>query len=272
MPKLTSKNFATRSVEHNDDSLGAVVLDGGVADEEDCLLFEQRLNDWVDLRCEIGEISQDAHVVACADCQTLLDDYQAMLEATEQLGVLDDVGAQKLRVANRAQSSGQLPTDSTRGQIFGWSTLLALLFLFLGAPRGNLVDSSVSEFSLVSGTNTQGELTELFGGDESNGLSFSELSSYPSDLASHLVSVNPLVQSAPASCQTFFEMPTGRLLAAGLPAVDLEAVDMNQLNHIGQYWQHASKLPGIEPWQHSVSFAIGWYNQPAMPIGNPQCG
>jgi len=237
--KLPSKEFATTSLQRDVD-----LLDGGVvADEGDCLL----------------------------QCQAMLDDYQTMMEATKLLGVFHDddvVDEHGLVIGGRAASVGRLPADSARSQIFGWSTLLAVLFVFWGVSSDLPTDMSLTE--RVSPTSVAGVQTEP---DEFvNGLDLTELSEYPIDLASQLVGSNPLVQSVPVSCQPFFEMPTGRLLAAGLPAVDLTSVDIGQLNHLGRYWQHASRLPGIEPWQHSVNFAIGWFSQPVSPSGKRQCG
>lgn len=267
MPKLPAKEVAATSLHCDVDSLDSDV----VANEDDCLLFEQRLNDWADLRSCAGEISHDPHLLICAHCQSMLDDYQVMLEATKQLGVLCDddcVDQDALVVGGRAASLDRLSADSARSQVFGWSTLLAVLFVIWGASAGVPTDMRLTEgVSPASVAGVEMEPSEFV-----NGLNLAELSGYPSDLTGHLVGFNPLVQSAPASCQPFFEMPTGRLLAAGLPVVDLASVDIRQLSHIGQYWQHASRLPGIEPWQHSVNFAIGWFNQPALPNGKPQCG
>lgn len=263
MPKLPSKEFAVTSIQRDVDPLDAFVID----DEDDCLLFEKRLNEWVDLRRGGSDISHDPHLLICAHCKTMLDDYQSMLEATKLLGVLhDDDGVEEdaLVVVGRA-SSNRLPADSPRSQFFGWSTLLAVLFVFWGASSGIPTDMSLTE--RVSPASLQMDPSEFV-----NGFDFAKLSGYSSDLVGHLIAVNPQVQNAPASCQTFFEMPTGGLLAAGLPVVDLALVDIGQLNHIGRYWQHASRLPGIEPWQHSVNFAIGWFNQPVLPDGKPQCG
>ena len=273
MPKLPSKEFAATSLQRDVDSLDAVD-EGDMADDNDCLLFERRLNDWADSRCRVDAISNDPHLLICDRCQATLNDFRAMLEATELLGVLHDDGVEEdaLVLGGRATSLVRLPADSARSQIAGWSTLLAVLFVIWGASAGVPTDMSLTEgVSPASVVGAQMEPSEFV-----NGLSFAELSGelsgYPSDLANHFVSVNPLVQDAPTSFQTFFEMPTGRLLAAGLPAVDLASFDITQLNHIGRYWQHASRLPGIEPWQHSVNFAIGWFSQSAMPNGNPQCG
>ena len=271
MPKLPSKEFAATSLRLDADPLDAAVFDdGGVADGDDCLLFEQRLNDWVDLRSGAGEISQDSHLLGCAHCQSMLDDYQSLLEATKLLGVAHDdiVDDDTLVVGGRAASLDRLSADSARSQIFGWSTLLAMLFVFWGASAGVPTDMSLTDgASPASVAAKQIEPTELV-----NGLNLVGLTEYPTNLASQLVGGNPLVQSAPSSCQPFFEMPTGRLLAAGLPAVDPASVDMRQLNSIGRYWQHASRLPGIEPWQHSVNFAIGWFYHSALPRGKSQCG
>jgi len=264
VPKLPSKEFVAIPLQRDVDAVGGVV-----ASENDCLLFEQRLNDWVDSRCGAVEISNDSHLLVCPQCQAMLDDYQTVLEATKLLGVLHDDGVDEEAsvVGGRARSLDRLPADSTGGQIAGWSTLLAVLFVIWGTSAGIPTDMSLTErVSPASVAGAQMKPTGLV-----HGLNLAELSGYSSDLASHLVGVNPLVQSAPVNCQTFFEMPTGRLLAAGLPAVDFTAVDMSQLCHIGRYWQHASRLPGIEPWQHSVNFAIGWFSQRALPNGNPQC-
>ena len=269
MPKLPSKEFAATFLQRDVDSLDAVD-EGDMADDNDCLLFERRLNDWADSRCRVDAISNDPHLLICDRCQATLNDFRAMLEATELLGVLHDDGVEEdaLVLGGRATSLVRLPADSARSQVAGWSTLLAVLFVIWGASAGVPTDMSLTEgVSPASVVGAQMEPSEFV-----NGLSFAELSGYPSDLANHFVSVNPLVQDAPTSFQTFFEMPTGRLLAAGLPAVDLASFDITQLNHIGRYWQHASRLPGIEPWQHSVNFAIGWFSQSAMPNGNPQCG
>lgn len=259
MPKLPGKEFAATSLQRDVDPFDVI---------DDCLLFEGRLNDWVDLRGGASDISHDPHLSVCDHCKTMLDDYQAMLEATKLLGVLHDgddgVDEDALVIAGRA-SLDRLPADSARSQFFGWSTLLAVLFVFWGTSAGIPTDMSLTE--RVSPASLEVDPPGFV-----TGLNFVNLSGYPSDLAGHLVAVNPLVQNAPVSCQPFFEMPTGRLFAAGLPVVDLALVDIGQLNHIGRYWQHASRLPGIEPWQHSVNFAIGWFNQRALPDGKPQCG
>ena len=271
MPKLPSEKFVASSLQRDVDPLDAAVVDEGVvANDNDCLLFERRLNDLADSRCRLDAISNDPHLLICDRCQATLNDFQAMLEATELLGVLHDDGGDEdaLVLGGRATSLARLPADSARSQIAGWSTLLAVFFVIWGASAGVPKDMSLTDgVSPASVVGAQMEPSEFL-----NGFSLAELSGYPSDLANHLVSVNPLVQGAPASCQPFFEMPTGRLLAAGLPAVDLASFDIRQLNHIGRYWQHASRLPGIEPWQHSVNFAIGWFSQRALPNGNPQCG
>jgi len=273
VPKLPGKELAATSLQSDADSLDAVAFGDDVVanDDDDCLLFERRLNDLVDLRRSAGEISHDPHLLICAHCQAMLEDYQTLLEATKLFGVThDDNGVDKdlALVGRRRAALDRLPADSARSKIFGWSTLLAVMFVFWGTSAGVPTDVRLSEVaSLVSVVETQLGPVEFV-----NGLNLAELSAYPSDLASHLVADNPLVQSAPASCQPFFEMPAGRLLAAGLPTVDLASVDMGQFNHIGRYWQHVSRLPGIEPWQHSVSFAIGWFNQPALPSMEPQCG
>lgn len=269
MSKLPNKEFAS-SFQRNVETSGTVVSDDGVvAGEDGCLLFERRLNDWVDLRCDEGEISSDPHLSACAHCRAMLDDYQSMLEATQLLAGShsDDVGEDSLVVGGRAATMDSFTADSASSRIVGWSTLLAVMFVFWGTSAGGPTDMSLTEgVSPTSMAGVQVQPTEFV-----SELNLAELSGYPRDLASHLVVANPLVQSAPASCQPFFEMPTGRLLAAGLPAVDLATVDIGQLHHIGQYWQHASRLPGIAPWQHSVNFAIGWFNQPALPNGKPRC-
>lgn len=199
-----------------------------------------------------------------------------MLEATELLAgnheSVDwgDEGANESNcMLSRSTSADLGNAKATRGRFVGWSTLLAVLFVFFGSPASGPRESNLSQYALrepstsISMVMADGGLNEI--SFDSVGASFSvqQMAGFPSDLAGDFLSVNPLVQSAPASCQPFFEMPTGRLLAAGLPAVDLESVDLQSLNQIGQYWQHASRLPGIEPWQHSVNFAIGWFNQPA---------
>ncbi len=274
MPKLPGKRYS--SAEPLD---AADLLDVVVADENDCLLFEQRLNELVDLRCCVDEFSQDAHLAGCDDCQAMLKDYLVMLEATELLGAMSvensDSDEETAVAAGRVASLGRLPADTAGSQFFGWSTLLAVLFVFWGASAG--VPGNMRLTEEVLPTSTAG--IEIEPAEFVQALNLAglleyprDLVEYPCDLATNLVEVDhPLVRSAPASCQPFFEMPTGRLFAAALPAVDLGAVDIGRINYIGRYWQHASWLPGIEPWQHSVNFAIGWLNQPTFSNEKPQC-
>ena len=265
MPKLPGKQFS--NAEPRDVDLVDVVVD----DENDCLKFEQRLNELLDLRCRVGEVSQDAHVLACDRCQEMLEDYQGMLEATELLSAMhddnSDVDEDVLIAVGRASSLGRAPVDLARNQFFGWSTLLAVLFVFWGTSAGVPTDKSLTErVSPASLARVQSERTELV-----SGLNLAGLLGDPVEFANHLVAANPLAQSTPSNCQSFSEMPTGRMWAAGFPVVDLASFEIEQFSHIGRYWQHASRLPGFEPWQHSVNFAIGWFNQLSPPSGNPQC-
>ncbi len=259
MPKLPGKRFSSNELSDAD------LLDTVVADENDCLLFEQRLNELMDLRCSASEISSDGHLLVCCNCQAMLEDYQAMLEASKLLGCVHFEDASidvELPVAvGRASSLGGGPSDSAGSQFFGWSTLLAVLFVFWGASAGVTTNRGLSE-AIPSASLAGVEVEQV---ESANRLSLAGLLGDSGDFANHLVGANPLLQSAPASRQPFFEMPTGRLLAAGLPTVDLASVDIGHFSYIGKCWQHASRLPGIEPWQHSVNFAIGWLNQPTFP-------
>ncbi len=244
-------------------------------DGSDCWAFEQRLNDWADLRQGAAEISHDPHLSRCQDCQTLLGDYLRMLNAAQMLGGQLESGAEENCPVHRPARGSAATEKPLRGRMVGWSTLLAVLFLFLGAPtvptapiegtgwptEFGSIESASMEYAVGRHAADIPISSVSFG----SGLNLELLSEYPGSLANNLVSINPLIRSAPSGCQPFFDLPTGRLLAAGLPTVDLEEMDLKPLNQIGQYWQHASHLPGIEPWQHSVSFAIGWFNQsPSM--------
>ena len=201
---------------------------------------------YLDLRNRLDGLSDDEHVVSCKCCRSLLLKY-------EQLSDLSDLSepeseSKPVSVSSNRVSSKRVPesksTDhdetcvepiligrdarlnlaasASANRLMGWSTVLAVLFLIWGAPTQEL-DTSVHRLDRTSAV--------------------------------------ALMQG-----ERYWQVPSGDLLAGQLANVSMRNVNLSCLPSIeklglGQYWQRASRLPGIEPWQHSVSFAIGWINQ-----------
>ena len=200
-------------------------LSTGAEAESACELFEIRLNDQLDLRNCLDGLSDDEHVVSCICCRSLLLKYEQLGDLIKPVlesksADLDEATYLKPTVVNRNAKSNSA-TGVLTNRVMGWSAVLAVLFLIWGKP--------VREFD---------------------------------------VSVNRLDVTSTVALthgETHLELPGQDLLAGQLASVSMGNVNFSNFPSIeklglGQYWQHASRLPGIEPWQHSVSFAIGWIN------------
>ena len=262
--------------------------------DADCLRFEEKLNEWID-QCWLEQdhlldstldaaseqkvlsrdgdqvIFYDAHAHHCSKCRKLQTDYVSMFTSTESplLRDLPKVSTaqreQRPRLRdwyrNQSRSGGNRLNvngvshhgNDLHSNKFGWSTALVILFLLLGLPPQ--LDTSSVDVSNHSPV--------LFGGtvfEKNVGLS-SQVSNLRLPDLSDLSDLSVLSD--------------GRWLNTLVPKIDLATVDLMQLNpqldQVAHYWKRASRLPGIEPWQHSVNFAIGWLNQP-QPQPQPQTG
>jgi hypothetical protein len=247
-----------------------------VVDSRECQLFEHRLNALADLRSDVIEISHDPHLFSCDNCQEKLVGYQAVLTLggpqflnsgsrdsdVEEFDLNKNVAVHNGRLASQRSFA-----NPVRVRVFGWSTALAILFVLWagvsGVPTDPIPSGRVSPDNMVGLHRAPTDFAE--------DLSATNVSEHTSELASGALAGNPLSRGLPQSWQAFHKIPAGGLLAARLPAVDLAGVDTRSLYQLGHYWQHASRLPGIELWQHPVNFAIGWFNQPAVLGEKPRC-
>ena len=198
-----------------------------------CERFEILLNDQLDLRNCLDGLSQDEHVVTCACCRSLLLKYQQLSGLIMPASKLKSVDLDRASEAGVKTTyvgrDARLGSGVAANRLVGWSTVLAILFLIWGTPAREF-DVSASHSSTTS------TVALTHGG-------------------------------------TQLEIPGRDLLAGQLAGVSVSTVNFSDFSSfekfgLGQYWQHASHLPGIEPWQHSVSFAIGWINQ-GEPRGVP---
>ena len=202
--------------------------------ESACERFEIRLNDQLDLRNRLDGLSQDEHVLSCICCRSLLLKYEQMsglIQPELELKSIDldhdlDLDHDSEAYVRPAFVGGNAGLNSDSGfaanRLVGWSTVLAVMFLIWGTP-GREFDASVNRLDTTS-----------------------------------------VVASMEVGKQ--LEMAGRNLQAGQLASVSVTKMNFSNFQAIeklglGQYWQHASHLPGIEPWQHSVSFAIGWINQ-----------
>ena len=246
--------------------------------QKDCLQFEEKLNEWIDLcwleqdhaldsttdavtehmvRLRDGDqlYFDDAHVHHCANCRKLQTDYIAMFASTKSplLRDLPETSTAHREHSPRLERSRRNQPRSNRSQLnvsgakrrenysggnkFGWSTALVILFLLLGLPPQ--LDTSSVEVSNDSPARFDGTMftTNVGFGSQVSNLQLPDLS----------------------------VLTDGHWFNVLVPEINLASVDLMQLNprlnQVGHYWQRAARLPGIEPWQHSVNFAIGWLNQ-----------